>query len=327
MIRKHVYTSLCVIILLCMSCTSTPSKPTSHVEEFGEFKIDIPNQFWYRNDDMDTIQMIQKAIWKEHNGTLFALELHHNKSFYPVPNLFINIYEESFLKSAKSKGFIAQEIIKTDSTWQCKYYLEKGLYINHYFGAKKVGTKYITYNYTGLYSFEKLLEILNSIKPWEKQLIDYATYLNANLGCSISYPAEFCINDTTDKYKNHIIKFQKKDGLPHENFNFSLSKGKYYDDYLIDDLILGKYFQMDSSLGRRYIINNESGQLKENEIYSFSDMITPSYMPHNTADYYLVYFIKYQEEYYILKFGKRINEIIYKNANTIKDILNSLTIN
>ena len=79
---KNICANLFVIILLCVSCTSKPAKPTLHVEEFGEFKIDIPNQFWYRRDDMDTIRMVQKAIWKEHNGTQLALELHHKNFFH-----------------------------------------------------------------------------------------------------------------------------------------------------------------------------------------------------------------------------------------------------
>ena len=325
MIRKHVYTSLCVIILLCMSCTSTPSKPTSHVEEFAEFKIDIPNQFWHRVDDIDTVRLIQRTVWKEHNGTQLILEFHH-ENFLVIPNLFINIYEESFLKSAKNRGLVAQDIIKTDSTWQCKYYLENGSYINHYFGAKKVGIKYITYNYTGLYSLEKLLEIINSIKPWKKEIIEYRKYEDISLGCSIDYPIDFNRCDTIDAYKNRIIKFRKTEKRPHENFGFELARGKFYDNFLIDNLISREFFQSDKNSSKRYIILQDVGLLGDYKAYRFSDFEIISGMPKGSQKCYSVYFIAYEDEYYIIKFGNHINEIIYKNANKIKDILNSFRI-
>ncbi len=321
-------TVLSVLFVLCASCNNESKKDAknqSHVEEFAEFKIDIPNQFWHRVDDIDTVRLIQRTVWKEHNGTQLILEFHH-ENFLVVPDLFINTYEESFLNSAKSRGLVAQDILKTDSTWQCKYYLKNGHYINHYFGAKKVGAKYITYNYTGLYSLEKLLEIINSIKPWKKEIIEYRKYEDISLGCSIDYPIDFNICDTINANKNRIIKFRKTEKLPHENFVFNLSRGKFYDNFLIDNLISHEFVQSDKHLSKRYIILQDVGLLGNYKAYRFSDLDIISGMPKGAQKCYSVYFIAHEDEYYIIKFGDHINEIMYKNANKIRDILNSFRI-
>ena len=320
--------ALFVVFVLCTSCNNESKKDIkklSHVEEFAEFKIEIPDQFWHRVDNIDTVRLIQKTIWKEHNGTQLELDLHH-ENFHIVPNLFINIHEESFIKSAESRGLIAQDIIKTDSTWQCKYYLDNGLHINHYFGAKKLGAKYITYNYTGLYSLEKLLEIINSIKPWKKECIEYGKYDDISWDCSIAYPLDFKLCDTINAYKNRIIEFRKIEKLPHEKFGFDLSKGKYYDNFLIENLISHKFIQSDQNYSKRYIILQDVGLLGDSKAYRFSDFEIISGIPKGSQKCYSVYFIAHEDEYYIIKFGNHINEIIYKNANKIKDILNSFRI-
>ena len=152
------------------------------------------------------------------------------------------------------------------------------------------------------------------------------TYDDISWDCSIAYPLDFKLCDTINAYKNRIIEFRKIEKLPHEKFGFDLSKGKYYDNFLIENLISHKFIQSDQNYSKRYIILQDVGLLGDSKAYRFSDFEIISGIPKGSQKCYSVYFIAHEDEYYIIKFGNHINEIIYKNANKIKDILNSFRI-
>ena len=315
-----------ILLLICfviISCSHKASEKTTHVEEFFLFKVDIPNIFKYRTDEVDD-NLIQKTIWneKKSGGDMLTLQM-------ILPNLLrsdVNVQKSLIANEADNllfnypSEFEMKEIVQTDSTLMCKMYY-KGQYINkYYYGVMHINKVYIAYTYIGTYSEKKLLEILNSITLWDKDFMEYETYDNPQLSFSIDYPKGWIINDTI---QNNGVCFSDKES----SLVYSVTKSNEYNGCFIDSIVVHKSYAINDSIVHIHMLQREEQtdvDIDGHETFFYIENNLPISKYMQWYRYHHIYFVKGNDGYYIVSFGNEQKPLLYQHSNKIKDIANSL---
>ena len=323
--------ALFVVFVLCVSCNDNSTKQNQRqprIEEFGEFRVEVPWNFYSRKDNLDRDNLVQSVQWQcdSRISCTFELAIYHSIPSHLINNetkkTLVDLYANYIRKNV---GSTLRENEKTDTTFHFDYY-DDGLFHNYYFGVVKKGNKMITYYYDGYSSFYKseILKIVNSICLWDSIPIEYNKYENARLSYSINYPSDFKVKEIIDVNRNYITFFSCNilDSTKFSNLSYTVSKNKYYNDHLIDSLVL-KDTIINESLGQlNWQMNKNKDKFlhKEREAYRYSEFSLID------KKQYLVCFVKDYEEYYIIKFGDSVDAIIFQHSNKISDIISSFTI-
>ena len=323
--------ALFLVFLFCVSCNGESEKSTqskTRIEEFGDFAVEIPSYFYSRKDKINPENFVQTVEWQcdSRIRCTFELAIYHSVPSHLIDNetkkALVDMYANYIRKNADPT---LRENEKTDSTLHFEYY-ENNLFHNYYFGIVEKENKMITYFYDGYSPFYKgvINEIINSICLWDSINYEYDNYKSSRLSYSINYPCEYDVKEIIDVDQNCISLFScnTADSTKLPTLNYSVSRNKYYNNLLIDSLILKDRIIDESSNSMRWQMNKEKGSFyhREREAYRYKEFSLA------TGKQYIVCFIKADDEYYILKFGDSVESIIFYNSNKLSDIIASFQI-
>ena len=344
-----------VAVFVLFSCknkeTDDHKRPSTHIEEFCEYKIDIPDQFEDREDQIGS-GLSPQTVWRNGKSESFQLQLYDIPGSMSI-DILVAAVEATYRLYPSIK---VRQQRRTDSTLVYSLYNGEIMRVRYLKGIKTINNNCFCYTYTQYSEYydqlcdNDIYDIINSITLWEKGNVKYEIYKNHEHNFSISYPNGWIVNDSLLE-KEFKVSFREKGS----QMVYEVIKGKYFYEHPIDSIINlhmcvlrhEKVFKIDEEKDEiSWVLQKE-----DSTCVSYDEDMNPqietikikgpnAHVNKYNAYLYLetgrlnksewssrVYFIKDGDEYYTIRFFCADESAFeMRNKNKIKDILNSFTI-